>query len=181
MNIEKTELKILIATDIGASLEDRLEGEVKATHELSGASMALRQAAKKVPNDLVARVESDENIKDGMEEHLIRKVVKEYLARVGDYLMHLSDVEQQKAITQGGRVDGIRTAMDIVKKMRDTEVSRAQAAIALASSNAKGEPVRTAAEAARKENGTVAERREAEKKKPARKKATRKKSTTKKA
>jgi hypothetical protein len=192
MNLNKSMLKVDIANDLGADLEDSLDSEQKTTNELAGGANALKQAAIKVPRDLVAKVEDDTKIKDGLAEHEVRKMIKEYLTRAGDYLNHLSTIELQKAITQGGRVEGLRQAMALIKKQRDTETVKLKQMLALAQEQedatvAGVEVPRTAAEAARAAHGSAAERKAATetekttKKKTTKKKTTKKKTTKKKA
>ena len=180
MGFEKSKLKLLVVNDIGATIEDRLEGEIKAAHELAGASIALKQAAERVPPMLVSKVDEDASIVDGLEAILVRQMIKKYLTRVGDFLKHLSDVEQQKAVAQGGRVDGIRQAMFLVQKTRTAEEANLQRILDVARVEEEGQPVRTQAEAARLEHGTAAERKAAEqaqeeKPKPKKKRASKKK------
>jgi hypothetical protein len=192
MNIKKSMLIADVANDLGANLEDRVESEQKTASALAGGAEALKQAAIKVPRDLAARADNDQNIKDGMSEPEVRKMVKEYLTRTGDFLQHLSAVEQQKAITQGGIVDGLRQAMVLIQKRRDAETTKLKQMIALAeqedASTPGAEVPRTAAEAARTEHGSAAERKAAaetekitKKKKATKKKATKTKATKKKA
>jgi len=169
MNLDKAQLKIAVANNLGADMEDRLEGEMKAAHELAGAAQALRQVAKKVPADLIAKLEADQEegdkaIKDGLEAHLVVQIIKQWLTRAGDYLGHMADVEQQKAVAQGGRASGLQDAMKLVKKMKDEETQKLQTFMEL---SAKGEEAvltapRTAGEAARLEHGKAADRKEAE-------------------
>jgi len=168
MNLDKAQLKIAVANNLGADMEDRLGGEQKAASELAGAAQALRQAAKKVPADLIAKLEADQEgekaIKDGLEAHLVVQIVKQWLTRAGDYLGHMADVEQQKAVAQGGRAAGLQDAMKIVQKMRDDETQKLQTFMELA---AKGEEAvltapRTAGEAARLEHGKAVDRKAAE-------------------
>jgi len=169
MNLDKAQLKIAVANNLGADMEDRLEGEMKAAHELAGAAQALRQVAKKVPADLIAKLEADQEegdkaIKDGLEAHRVVQIIKQWLTRAGDYLGHMADVEQQKAVAQGGRASGLQDAMKLVKKMKDEETQKLQTFMEL---SAKGEEAvltapRTAGEAARLEHGKAADRKEAE-------------------
>ena len=185
MNINKTMLIADVANDLGADLEDRVESERKTANELVGAAAALKQASIKVPRDLAARANDDTNIKDGMAEHEVRKMVKEYLTRAGDFLQHLSMVEQQKATTQGGIVDGLTQAMSLIQKRRDVETAKLKRMIALAeqedTSTPGAERPRTAAEAARSEHGSAADRKAAaEAEKAPKKKTTKKKKATKK-
>jgi len=169
MNLDKAQLKIAVANNLAADMEDRLEGEMKAAHELAGAAQALRQVAKKVPADLIAKLEADQEegdkaIKDGLEAHRVVQIIKQWLTRAGDYLGHMADVEQQKAVAQGGRASGLQDAMKLVKKMKDEETQKLQTFMEL---SAKGEEAvltapRTAGEAARLEHGKAADRKEAE-------------------
>ena len=169
MNLDKAQLKIAVANNLGADMEDRLEGEMKAAHELAGAAQALRQVAKKVPADLIAKLEADQEegdkaIKDGLEAHLVVQLIKQWLTRAGDYIAHMADVEQQKAVAQGGRAAGLQDAMKLVKKMKDEETQKLQTFMEL---SAKGEEAvltapRTAGEVARLEHGKAADRKEAE-------------------
>lgn len=168
MNPDKAKLKMMMANEFGADLEDRLEGERKAANELAGGAHALRQASKKVPNDLLPFVEKDlteKIITDSMEAHLVAQLIKKYLTRVGDFLNHLADVEQQKAVAQGGRVDGMATAMGLIKKVRDTETLKLQQFLALAeqAETTDGDlELRTAGAIARAEHGSAADRKEQE-------------------
>ena len=161
MNIDKSQIKMIVANDIGADIEDRLEGERRAANELSGGAQALKQAAKKVPNDLIAAINNEMEegkISDGMEAHLVVQLVKKYLTKAGDFLAHLGDIEQQKAIVQGGRVDGMMSTIDMVKKVRDVEADKVKQLIELAKQE-EGENLRTPAGLAKAEHGTAAERR----------------------
>lgn len=192
MNIEKSQLKMQIANNIGADIEDRVEGEMRAAHELSGASNALQQAALKVPRDLAAKIDTalaEGEIKD-MGALEAAEFAKKYLAKAGDYLRHLSEVERQKASDQLGRVAGLKFAMESVQRMRDKEAERIQGA--LDAMEAGEEAPRTEASAARKAHGSAADRKaEAQevkgsngtppKKKRGSKKASKKKARTKKA
>lgn len=168
MNIDKAQLKVLIANDFGADLEDRLEGEQKTAYELGGGASALKQASTKVVRDLVAHVEksfNDGEIKDGMDAPSVVQLIKKYLARVGDYLSHLSDVEMQKSIAQAGRVDGIRSAMKVIEKTRNDEIEKIKVFNTVASSSDADTDLRTIASFARAEHGTVSDRRQEQEKK----------------
>lgn len=189
MQLDKVKLKMLVANDLGADMEDRLEGELKTAHEFAGGASALKQVAAKVLPTFAPRVDEDEKIVDGMDAIAVRKLVKQYLTRACDFANHLGDVEQQKAITQGGRVEGLQQAMKMVQKVRDVEAQKLQQLIALAREEMEsGAPIRTPGEAARAEHGSAADRKEEaktakaapKKKQPARKRAAPKKKATKK-
>lgn len=197
MTAEKSHLKVMVANDIGSSMEDKLEGTLQASHEHNGAVAALRQASKQVPLSLCAKIDDMLNegaIKEGMTQLNIAEMLKKQVIKAGHYLDHLADVAQQKAIQLTSQADGIKIAMTVVKKMVDTEQSRLQAIVDAADvmPDSTGNDARptgvhpgmsTAAQrkageaAARGTNGTVAERRMAAKadKQKAAKKSTKKK------
>jgi len=159
MNLEKSQLKMQLANNLGADIEDRVEGELKAANELQGAAQALKQAAIKVPRDLAAKIDTalaEGEIKD-MGALEVAEFAKKYLTKAGDFLMHLSEVENQKAVAQRGRVDGLRYAMETVQKMRDTEAERID--LVLRAMEEEGEAPRTEASAARKAHGSAADRK----------------------
>lgn len=181
MSIEKSKLKMLIANNLGADIEDGMEGQLKSAHELDGAANALKQAAKKVPHDLAARVDQEleeGKIKEGMTPPQVAQFAKQYLTRVGDFLAHLGDVAQQKAITLHGRVDGMKDAMKIVQNMHDSESAKILA-LSQMSEEALVQP-RTASAMAKAEHGSAVDRKAAaSKKKSPTKRAARKKAVKK--
>lgn len=171
MSLEKEMIRVEVANSLGADLEDRLENEVATTSQLEGAADALMQAAEKVPRDLIEKAKKDDNIKDDLTAQECLKIVINYISRCGDYLKSMSFNERQKAITQGGRVDGLKDAMKVIERKRDVAAKKLKMLISLAKeqqeAEEKGEdPPRTPAELARKEHGTLAERREAKEEPP---------------
>jgi hypothetical protein len=159
VNLEKSQLKIQLANNLGADIEDRLAGEQRAVHELEGANDALRQAAVKVPQDLAAKVDTalaEGELKD-MTALEASEFAKKYLTKAGDYLMHLATMEKSKAEAQKARVQGLEFAMDTVKELRDAEVDRMQGVLNAIEEDE--DPPRTEAELARKAHGSLAERR----------------------
>jgi len=180
MNPNKSMLTVEITSDLGNDLEDRLESEVKTANELAGAAAALDQAAIKVHSGLVAKSKDDANIKDGLTREEVLKLVIDYVTRAGDYLKAMSQAEQQKATTQGGRVEGMQAVVAVLKKKREVETKKLQMMIALAKeqeqAEKKGEEApRTAAEMARAEHGSAADRRTAERSEKVTKKTAKKK------
>lgn len=166
MNLEKSNLKILLANSFGADLEDRMEGEQRAAYELGGASDALRQAATRVPRDLCAKVDvalKEGEIKDGLEALQVASLIKKFLSKTGDFLNHLADVEHQKSIVQLGRVDGLKQAMKLIQDTRDQEAKKVQTFMEVAASD--DEEVltnRTSGSIARAEKGSASDRKAAE-------------------
>jgi len=168
MNIEKANLKVLVANSIGADIEDRVEGEQKAAYEQAGAAEALRQAASKIPRDLSAKVDrslKEGEIKESLEAMEVAALVKLYLSKVGVFLLHLAEVEHQKSTLQLGRVRGLKQAMEIVQTTRDQEVQKIKALeeTALESGGDERLDLRTAGSAARNSCGSAADRKAASK------------------
>ena len=179
MNPEKSQFKILVVNEIGNKVEDKYESELKSTHELAGGAEALRQAAIKVPAAFAAKIDAEleeGKIDEGMLPQHVAQYAKKYLARVGDFLRHLADVEQQKATSQGGRTAAIRDIIDnVLSKMREEESKKLQQAIEVVKEEevldveekkeeqnpepSVEKPARTVAEAARAEHGSLADRR----------------------
>jgi len=168
---QKSELKILIASELGADIEDGYEGQLKAAHELHGGADALKQASVKVPATFIARINKDldEGKIGDMTALEAAEYIKKYLARVGDYLGHLADVMSGNAVSQFGRAEGMKTAMGIVEKMRREENEKLLRVIE--EGDARPKP---AVNRARKKRGSARERKAAEKKKPAKKAAKKK-------
>jgi len=130
MSIEKSELKILIAQNLGADIEDRLESAKRSVHHLEGGAEALRQAAIAVPAGVIAKIDilfNEGNIKEGMTALEVYEKLKKYVSKCGDFLSHLSENEKSKINMQQGEVNGIQVAMRIVKDMYDKEIASVQA------------------------------------------------------
>ncbi len=185
MDANKSILTVEITANLGADIEDRLETEISTRDELIGGANALDQAATKVPQDLITKAKEDAHIKNGLTEMEIKHLVIDYLTRAGDYLKAMSLNERQKAITQGGVVDGMQAVVAVLNKKREVETKKLQMMLSLAkeqeevekkrkAGKAVEDAPRTAAEAARKEYGNAADRRTTKPKKTSKKKASKK-------
>lgn len=207
MSIEKSELKALIANNLGADFEDRVEALQRQFHQQTGAVQALDQAGTKIPVQVSAKIKTilDEGgIKDGMTPQQVAEFAIKQVMRCGDFLRHLAEQEKKKQVILGGKVEGLKEAMQMVLKMKTDELDKADAAKAALESgeplrgdarpsgvrpgpsqasqrkrrgNGKSEPT-SASEAARKANGTLAQRRAAAKAEKGAKKKTRSKKKT---
>jgi hypothetical protein len=149
MSVEKSELKILIMNNVGADIEDRLEGAERTVHQLEGSMNALSQAAQTVPSQMCAKVEvllgEGKVIKDGMTALEVAELLKKYINKCGDFLTHLSQVAGKKLPTQQGEVVGLQVAIDIVKSKKEVELQNVRDIAAhldtLKSKEAAGEEV----------------------------------------
>jgi hypothetical protein len=130
MGIDKSELKILIANNIGADIEDQLESSKRTVHQLEGAVAALGQAATAVPLGVIAKIDKileEGVIKDDMPALQVYTLLKKYVTKCGDFLQHLSEVEKLKVTSQHGEVRGIEFSLGLIKKIKDDEIKKVEA------------------------------------------------------
>ena len=167
MNLEKSKLKVLILNNLGADIEDKLDSEVKTTYELLGGSDALKQAAYKIPRDLAAKLDKAIKENELAETYTTleaAELVKKYLTKVQDYLLHIAETEKFKSTTQKGCVNGLRSAMDIVQKQKLDEAKKIEQILSILDNKDEtilpGTDIRTSNEMAIVANGTLEERRE---------------------
>lgn len=129
--VEKAEVKILTAHDIGADIEDMMEQAQKAEHMHEGAKIALGDAAKKV-NVLAEHLKK--SIEDGdikLEEidspEKIEGLVRKYIARAVNILENLQLMEQNAQIGSAGMVAGYKNAMKAPMKIMEGERKKMEA------------------------------------------------------
>jgi len=131
MSIEKSELKALVANNLGADFEDRFEAVQREFYQQTGSQQALEQASVKVPVQICAKIKTvlDEGgISDGMTPIQVAEFAIKQVMKCGDFLKHLAEQERHKQVIIGGRLEGLKDAMDIVTKMKETELAKAAAA-----------------------------------------------------
>jgi hypothetical protein len=131
MAIEKAEIKILTANDIGADIEDMLSQAQKAEHMHEGAKLALGDAAKKV-NALAEHFRK--SVEDGelkLEEldapEKIDGLVRRYIARAVGILENLQSGFQNSQIASAGMVAAYKNAMKAPMKIMEAERRKLEA------------------------------------------------------
>lgn len=129
--VEKAEVKILTAHDIGADIEDMMEQAQKAEHMHEGGKLALGDAAKKV-NVLAEHLRK--SIEDGdikLEEidspEKIEGLVRKYIARAVNILENLQLMAQNSQIGSAGMVAGYKNAMKAPMKIMEGERKKMEA------------------------------------------------------
>lgn len=125
-NIEKAELKILIATDIGASIEDSLEAAKKEMTRQEGALTSFGQAAKAC--EMLCEVvnkDLDEGRVPSMEQ---AEAIKLWLTRAANAQRNLARNAENMGMSASGRVSALEGAIALIAKYRQVEQLKIAAA-----------------------------------------------------
>ena len=126
MNVDKAELKIAVATDIGASIEDTFEAAKKDMYRQEGAINAYSQAAKACEL-LCEHVNKD--LEEGKIESLeTADLVKHWLTRAANAQRTLVRNAENLGMAASGRVAGLEQTVELVRKYRDAEKLKIAAA-----------------------------------------------------
>lgn len=121
MTPAKIETKLETTFEIGAKLDDMLEGARREFHQNEGAKNALGLAAKRLEeHQKVADKELDEGLMD-KEQH---NIVKKYVDQCGGIVRNLFITAEIQMLQAQGRVSALEAAVGIVKKMHDDDVRR---------------------------------------------------------
>lgn len=129
--IEKAEIKILTANNIGADIEDMLEQAKKAEHMHEGGKIALADAAKKVNalTELFVRSvkEGEIDLSKNMEPEQIEGLVKRWINRCVGLLENLMLVSQNAQLSSAGMVAAYKNAMKAPMKVMEAERKKMEA------------------------------------------------------
>lgn len=132
-NVQKSEIKILTANNIGAGLEDLLESAKRNEQQAIGAKMALSDALNKV-SAISAVLRKD--IEDGAitEEHYsdlhgVERLIKRYIGRCVGVVDNLATASIASTSLAAGRVSALTKAMDIPKRVIEEESRKAKAIV----------------------------------------------------
>lgn len=121
MSIEKAEIKVGTAHEIGCRLDDVLEGTNKDLYRLEGAATAFRKGAESVET-LAKAVEVE--LEKGEYDLEVAARLKRYISRAQQMLTNLAMNADNNRITQAGKVQAMQMAVGIVKKFKDAEESK---------------------------------------------------------
>jgi len=129
--LEKAEIKILTAGDIGADIEDMMEQAQKAEHMHEGAKLALGDASRKV-NALAEHLKKsieDGDLKLGEIDspEKIDGLVRKYIVRAVNILENLQLMAQNSQIGSAGMVAGYKSAMRAPMKVMEGERKKMEA------------------------------------------------------
>ncbi len=145
MTIEKAELKIAAANDIGASIEDSMEAAKAAMNAHSGAEQAFAEAAK-------ACIALQEHVTKDLEEGKFEEFgdplaaaaeIKRWLNRAAEANLNLKNRAMVSAAAARGAVDALEKSVKLVDNYRRVQVGHvAEARLAKAPQAEAGDSAR---------------------------------------
>jgi hypothetical protein len=118
MNLEKAELKIMVVTDIGASMDDSLEAAKKDMHRQEGAVTSFGQAAKACEL-LCEQVNKD--LDEGKISLEQAELVKLWLARAANAQRNLGRGAENLGMSASGKVSALEGAVALIDRYRRAE------------------------------------------------------------
>jgi len=130
MSLEKSELKVLIANNLGAEIEDQYDESVRLAYGLEEAAKIIKQAAKSLVVQLCKAVEEDiasGTISDQLPALKVAELVKKYIIRSGMLLDNIADTKKQLSIARHGEATGLKIAMGVVSRSCDKELEKIKA------------------------------------------------------
>lgn len=129
MNVNKAEIKIFTAHELGCRLDDLLESNTKDMYRLEGGVVALRQAATSIEGLLAVVDKEMDAEKFDLEQ---AKEIKRYIQRAAQVITNLTLNTDNNRIAYGGRIQALSLAVDVAKKYQDEEskkIASLQAAV----------------------------------------------------
>jgi hypothetical protein len=123
MSIDKSDVKIGAAHEIGCRLDDVLDGATKDMYRLEGAQTALQQAVKSIENFMKV---VDKDLDDDKTDLETAKTIKTYIQKVHKAMTNLLAQSETNKLTQTGKVQAMQKAVEVTKKFKDEELAKAQ-------------------------------------------------------
>lgn len=114
----KTELIIAVMTNVGADVEDRYEAAKALVQQAAGAKAGTK---KLILNMATLSKAAQDDIDAGNLDEDAAKIVQRHLHRVVVSIKDTHTFWEQQGIRAGGFRDGLKEAVQIVKKMREVE------------------------------------------------------------
>jgi polyhydroxyalkanoate synthesis regulator phasin len=124
MSIEKAEVKLAAAHELGCRLDDVLEGARKDSLRQEGARAAFQVAARSV-QDLVPVVDQDLDSGELSLEDATK--VKRYLIRAVTILDNLQKQANNQQLLVSGKIQGLEAGVQVAQKFHTDESVRLQA------------------------------------------------------
>lgn len=118
MNINKAEVKIFTAHELGCRLDDLLEANTKDMYRLEGGVVALKQATTSIEGLLAVVDKEMDAEKFSLEQ---AKEIKRYIQRAAQILTNLTLNTDNNRIAYGGRMQALELAVNVAKKYQDEE------------------------------------------------------------
>jgi len=186
MTLEKAELKMSVAHELGCQVDDQLAGAEKDGLRHAGAKSALFHAAKEINRQLHAAVKRDleegafEGEKFPESELQLQSLINRWISRASGLCENMAQMHESQEIVKAGETAGLKKVIDRIKKYHDAE--RQKAAALKDAEDGKVVPIRGGTRASGQHPGpTLKDRRLAEGPKTAKKKPVKRKPTKKKA
>lgn len=129
MGIDKSEFKMQVVHDLGATIEDKLDGVRKEVDRYDGAKQALQQAATCI-SSLLQHVDRD--LDEGRYNEIdgplqVAKIAKDYIQKAVGSLDNLATSAEVNGIRARGKVEGLEQAVALAKKTFDDEAKKQSA------------------------------------------------------
>ncbi len=124
MAIEKSEIKMAVAHELGCGFDDALEKAQQDIHRWEGAKTAFKEAAAGV-EALCAHIQRD--LKEEKFDATAANAARNYVRRAAAICENLrlkAEVHEQRA---HGRVEALETSVKLTKKLYDAEEAKLQA------------------------------------------------------
>lgn len=139
MNLDKSDVKVGAANEIGCRLDDMLESQTKDLYRHEGMVTAFRAGALAVENlEKLIDAEMDE----GKVELETAVLLKRWVARARHVLTNLSQQADNNRIMQTGKISAMESAVAATKKFKEEEMARAATLrVALQAKQAAGDHV----------------------------------------
>jgi arginyl-tRNA synthetase len=124
MNVDKADIKIFTAHEIGVRLDDLLESNTKEMHRLEGGVLQLKRAADSV-SALMKVV--DQEMDEGKFDLEQAKTIKRFVERAHQMVTNLMIQTDNNRIIWQGRLQGFEASVEAVKKFQDAESKKVEA------------------------------------------------------
>lgn len=115
---------MLVASGLGAQIDDLLEGAQKEYQQHEGAKLALRNAKRKVEEH---QKYVDKDVEEGKLTDEQRIVVKKYVAHCAAIVDNLGIQAEVQTFQLSGKIQGLESSIKVIKQMYDTEKNKAEA------------------------------------------------------
>lgn len=123
MSVDKSEIKKGTLNEVGARLDDMLEGAQRQRNANNGAKQALFQCAKQIGNlSKVAEKEAEETQLDLD----ILGLIKKYIGRAQMAADGLARQQENQELISAGKVEALTKAVQMVKKQWEVEDTKIQ-------------------------------------------------------
>ena len=123
MNIEKAEVKVDVAHELGCRIDDTREAARNEVAQWEGANTALVQAGRAI-EELAKHVDKD--IDEGGYDLETAKAVKKYITRSAAVAQNLATQAGAQRLMAQGKVQALENAVKIVKKFHEDEVRKVE-------------------------------------------------------